>query len=663
MPWRPVAFCLLWARQTTIAVDWSISALTPRLVEAERTFMGFVRAHELRRDGVGDVLNAALLPWLQKSESHPDVAFYYAEINTFHREDEWDFGFLKSKLMLPFLRGRRYDWSVGALVEALPNWVGICGEPDFELAAEVGEVFDRKCEVSTLHVPRETKLVDLLPSSPRRHPTLDYVSIHGTLVTILDVLQELTSGSISCGVLHLRGHFHAALEPGLSERQTEIADQVWDSSEKKIRRDWLCSMQRGRNASSQCDSIPYLLTWSQLIAKIHTQMESVGLHGVFLDEANMVFVNRTSELVSGLRAVSNSDTITNWVIGLAVGLKTGDIVRFLTSIVKACGSSVPRSNTDEAVSVVLFVGHGEIDSLLQAPALVEITATGRSRGVDVHLVPAALRRAMAPHQSRFEAFLEWMEGSVASADIVLLTDVRDVIFQGDPFLFARACREAGTFSFIYFSQEAVTFNQSRLNLRWIHHLYGADVANTLSMKMVSCSGVTLGSADYIRIYLENMVRLIAKIPRGLVMRPMDQGPHNYIVHVLKPFRRYFFVDNEDSIIYSMHYVIRAYGHVGTLPYEVHGPCAYAAPAQDIHPHGFIPPVIHQYDRNEGLVNMYHKSLERWMESVRNATNELASNLHSPPTASICAELAEWIVHATVAIPDSLVGSTAENVGT
>ena len=81
---------------------------------------------------------------------------------------------------------------------------------------------------------------------------------------------------------------------------------------------------------------------------------------------------------------------------------------------------------------------------------------------------------------------------------VMISDLRDVIFQRDPFDTPVASLE------LFLEDPAVTFATAGFNQRWVADLYGADAAARLGNMVVSCSGVSFGTRDGMIEYLEEM---------------------------------------------------------------------------------------------------------------------------------------------------------------
>ncbi|KAK9814827.1 hypothetical protein WJX72_012187 [[Myrmecia] bisecta] len=112
---------------------------------------------------------------------------------------------------------------------------------------------------------------------------------------------------------------------------------------------------------------------------------------------------------------------------------------------------------------------------------------------------------------------------------VLITDVRDVVFQDSPF------RTIAVDDGLHFSQETAAVHiadDRESNWAWLKNCYGATVADQLGGFFVINSGVTIGGSRAMRAYLEVMRRQI--IRHTCVNPPYyhghDQALHNFVVH-------------------------------------------------------------------------------------------------------------------------------------
>ena len=108
---------------------------------------------------------------------------------------------------------------------------------------------------------------------------------------------------------------------------------------------------------------------------------------------------------------------------------------------------------------------------------------------------------------------------------VLLTDVRDVVFQLDPFEELPSNGLA-----VSIETERYTLASEPLNARWIRRVYGDDLLRQIGTNQVSCVGVTYGDGDSIAHYLKLFNGELLKLsPATAGVGGADTAIHNMLV--------------------------------------------------------------------------------------------------------------------------------------
>lgn len=127
---------------------------------------------------------------------------------------------------------------------------------------------------------------------------------------------------------------------------------------------------------------------------------------------------------------------------------------------------------------------------------------------------------------------------------VLLTDSRDVFFQDDPFSLVSDGLLSGL--------ENRQIGHCPHNSKWIRHLYGEAVLETMSTHSIVCSGVTLGPTRSVQTYLEQMCAEIWKyLPTVSFYGGYDQGMHNALIFQNRiPLK---LVENAEGLIATLGY--------------------------------------------------------------------------------------------------------------
>jgi hypothetical protein len=160
---------------------------------------------------------------------------------------------------------------------------------------------------------------------------------------------------------------------------------------------------------------------------------------------------------------------------------------------------------------------------------------------------------------------------------VMLTDVRDVVFQRDPFEWMQGRK--GVFCFE--EMEGRTIGECKSNSRMVREAFGEEGLQKLRGFQISCAGVTFGTRAELLKYLDRFLDLSLG---ALSLRPCsgsDQGVHNRIVH-LETLENLELVDNEGPVF-----------TMGCVPQQA---IRVNAAGEVVNKNGQVYPILHQYDR-------------------------------------------------------------------
>lgn len=175
-------------------------------------------------------------------------------------------------------------------------------------------------------------------------------------------------------------------------------------------------------------------------------------------------------------------------------------------------------------------------------------------------------------RKRFNIFLELLERSTYNK--IFLTDVRDVIFQKNPFDYNN------TDNINFFFEDQI-INKCQHNSRWIKKLYGNKIYEDIKFSQISCSGTIYGNKDEIIKYLKLMEHHMKKYRYFSFFNfPHDQGWHNYIVHKEKFLKKKHFFNQDGFVVNLAHAEEKNFVFSDYLKTK----------------NGEIVSVIHQYDR-------------------------------------------------------------------
>jgi hypothetical protein len=158
-------------------------------------------------------------------------------------------------------------------------------------------------------------------------------------------------------------------------------------------------------------------------------------------------------------------------------------------------------------------------------------------------------------------------------DKVLLTDIRDVLFQRDPFEFDFP---NGLCCFL----EDVSLRNCEYTSSWLRRAFGEYIIDEIGDRKVSCAGTTMGTRSAIMSYLETLIDYTLK--SKLQRFGTDQAVHNYILYkdLVKGVK---FYKNCDGPVFTM-----SYSKEENLQFDNQGFL--------LNLDGSIINILHQYDR-------------------------------------------------------------------
>ena len=145
-------------------------------------------------------------------------------------------------------------------------------------------------------------------------------------------------------------------------------------------------------------------------------------------------------------------------------------------------------------------------------------------------------------KERYKIYLDFI--SKSNYTNILISDVKDVIFQNNPF-------NNENFNELNFFFEDNIIGNCEHNSRWIKKLYGKKIFDELKNKQISCSGTTLGVKEEMMKYLRRMIYHRFNFKYFSVFNHgYDQGWHNYIIYKEKTLKFKKFC-NQDGFIATL----------------------------------------------------------------------------------------------------------------
>lgn len=139
---------------------------------------------------------------------------------------------------------------------------------------------------------------------------------------------------------------------------------------------------------------------------------------------------------------------------------------------------------------------------------------------------------------RFFIYKQFLEYNYKNYSNILITNVKDVFFQGNPFSVERK-------SDVILPAEDEIIQASEINSMWIQEFFGQGVYEEIRQNTISCAGTTIGSSHGMMKYIDDMCYYL-KSKNHNIQLPFDQGVHNYLGW--KEHRGIYKVDLEDVIV-------------------------------------------------------------------------------------------------------------------
>lgn len=194
--------------------------------------------------------------------------------------------------------------------------------------------------------------------------------------------------------------------------------------------------------------------------------------------------------------------------------------------------------------------------------------------------------AMNINSLRFYAYHRYLD--CMDYDHILLADVRDIVFQRDPFDFEKK-------DTIYASlEDKDTLDSCSINKNWILKCYPNDVCRKMAHCRVSCAGTIVGTGVRIKKHIENICNELDKIDQRVLNESgPDQVVHNFLVY--QGDEKFDYIDNNT-------------GPIVTLAKTCEGDIKYNSDGLMVNTSGVVN-IVHQYDRHIFLNGYVQKLIE------------------------------------------------------
>lgn len=201
------------------------------------------------------------------------------------------------------------------------------------------------------------------------------------------------------------------------------------------------------------------------------------------------------------------------VLSTAVGYEAADCELFLRSLRKF-----------SAARVFIFS-----DRDICFPAeMGNVTVLSSARDTGIFEGAPALK---SPNNARYFWYRNLLKREGGRLERLLLADLRDVVFQGDPFRLLQN-------ETLLVAAEPVTMGNCPSNSHWFSSVYGQDELRQFASQPVICSGTTLGRFAAVKHYLSCMCRELSlhgpRLDAEHTKMIIDQAIHCHYCYVNPP---------------------------------------------------------------------------------------------------------------------------------
>lgn len=208
-------------------------------------------------------------------------------------------------------------------------------------------------------------------------------------------------------------------------------------------------------------------------------------------------------------------------------------------------------------------------------------------GVTLEKFPAEV--SGIPNNTRWKIFGDYLQARGDEFAQVLITDTRDVIFQGDIF-----APFNGLTNWLGFATEADDIRGTKtgdvMNYKWIHDCFGKAEADNLADKKIICSGTVIGSSREMKIFCRELWKILEHKTTNI----FDQAATNYLAwNGLLLVENVFEIDTNGGEIFTAYMFLRCNST------KIYGD-------KILRGDDGIPAVVHQYDRHSKFVELVDK---------------------------------------------------------
>lgn len=255
------------------------------------------------------------------------------------------------------------------------------------------------------------------------------------------------------------------------------------------------------------------------------------------------------------------------IVGAAYGYKADDVLPFVTTL-RACYSGK-----------ITFIVNMSPD-----PTLIELCV---NNGIDFFMMSGDDANPIHMQWARFYHYYNILQHPFyTECTQVFLTDVRDVIFQQNPFVLPLTTD-------LEFFTEPETIGNSPVNRSWLQARYGLSDVYSMENKRIICSG-TIRATVTGALKISEMMKNESERLRANGLDPLDQPQLTHLVYS-NSLHNYQIFNNGEGTVSTMHFQQKlCFNPNGLL----------------LNNDGTPTPVVHQWDRTNALIHVFRRQFEQ-----------------------------------------------------
>lgn len=206
--------------------------------------------------------------------------------------------------------------------------------------------------------------------------------------------------------------------------------------------------------------------------------------------------------------------------------------------------------------------------------------------VSMHLYDEKLHSNHEIQNNRFELYSDIISNCYPDVENVFITDVRDVIFQDDPFVY-------GLNSDLEFYFEPATFAECSCNSWWIKTMCGEEVFQEMKDRGIVCCGTIMGTRKGLLRYLDVFKQEFQNMRDSgrIFIGGEDTVAHNRLIYTNR-------VPGVLAIKHNGRGAVSTLEHQKTFKFDDQG--------RYLNDDGKPTPVIHQWDRKKDYIDLFNK---------------------------------------------------------